>query len=348
MYISDINVRSEGVEMEQRSTQAPGPVCAPTARRRTITSDRHALAGTISAAVAGTWYGSCSGSAREVPLSVVAALSLLRPVPPLGYDDLDATVLRVPPGERFAAFLRDIWTDFGRLRPDLLPRVLPLIRWVVDDPSESDLAGAHTVAVAAVRAGQLHLPGQDGRYEIDLFGRVWQELSSGAARSATGQFFTPPDVAATLASLLMIDGSTDDTSGFIEPCVGTGGMLLAAAEKLRAAGHDPSKARWEAVDLDATVVALLAVNIHLWGLGRKVLLGVGDCLTDDWRPQAIAERRAAISAATTARDLRLLRADMKALGIAEFDGPTLRASHDDPVDTNAAGPLPIDEVEVPS
>jgi hypothetical protein len=48
-------------------------------------------------------------------------------------------------------------------------------------------------------------------------------------------------------------------------------------------------------------IACLTVNAVLWDLGYKVVLGVGNVLTDNWMPRAVAQRQEAIDLATTAR-----------------------------------------------
>jgi hypothetical protein len=49
--------------------------------------------------------------------------------------------------------------------------------------------------------------------------------------------------------------------------------------------------QWFAVDTDPLAVACLAVNAVLWNLGPRVLLGVGNGLTDEWLRRAAAQRR---------------------------------------------------------
>lgn len=82
---------------------------------------------------------------------------------------------------------------------------------------------------------------------------------------------------------------------FGEPCAGSGGMLLAAAEVLRSHGFSPDEFLWVANDVDPVATALLAVNAHLWELGHGVLVGCADSLAEpDWMRRAWEAQCAAI------------------------------------------------------
>jgi hypothetical protein len=80
-----------------------------------------------------------------------------------------------------------------------------------------------------------------------------------------------------------------------DPCAGTGGLLRAAAQNLRARGIDPRSMRWYAADIDPVVVAGLAVYMHLWDLGPQIVVGCADVLVEgDWEARATAEQDTAI------------------------------------------------------
>lgn len=261
-------------------------------------ADPRPLADRVAEAVDTTWHRSAAATARiEIPLSVVAGLALIR-TDPTDPDQSDAASadLRALPDEVMIAVLRDLWIFYLNHRPDLIARAHPLCSWLFApeiDPVSAEAAVA--TARAALDAGQLRLTGTDLRYEVDLLGVVLTRLRSDSARKGKGQFYTPADVADLMAQMLGVGDNhpadhPDDGLSVHEPAAGTGGMLRAAAQAMRRAGRDPAAVAWSAVDIDELAIACLAVNAHLWNLGPDVLLGVGDALTDDWRPRAEGER----------------------------------------------------------
>jgi hypothetical protein len=131
------------------------------------------------------------------------------------------------------------------------------------------------------------------------------EFRSESARKGHAQVYTPTDVAQVMADLLGLHDIAEGATVH-EPAAGTGGMLRAAAQAMRRAGRDPATMRWVAVDIDELAIACLAVNVHLWGLGTDVLLGVGNALTDDWQARAEGERRECIELAASVRQHKLM------------------------------------------
>jgi hypothetical protein len=262
----------------------------------------------VAEAVDQTWHRSppAVNSRIEAPLSVVAALSLLTPA-----DPQDATAaaasLRAMPARVFAGLLRGVWRSYIDLRPDLTPRAYPLFSWLfTDDIPDRLIDAAQNTAHAAVTAGLFQLTATDARHEVDLLGVLLTEFRSESARKGHAQVYTPTDVALVMADLLGLDDIAEGASVH-EPAAGTGGMLRAAAQAMRHAGRDPATVRWVAVDIDELAVACLAVNVHLWGLGADVLLGVGNALTDDWQARAEGERAECIELAATIQQYRRMR-----------------------------------------
>ncbi|MET9629059.1 N-6 DNA methylase [Lentzea sp. NPDC006480] len=125
-------------------------------------------------------------------------------------------------------------------------------------------------------------------------------LRSRTAKSARGQFYTPACVAEAMARMV---GVPNEGERVLEPTAGTGALLRAAAEAMRQLDRDPSTVEWWAVDVDELAVACLAVNAVLWDLGNKVVLGVGNGLTDEWMPRALGERREALELASAVRNV---------------------------------------------
>jgi len=145
-----------------------------------------------------------------------------------------------------------------------------------------------------VKAGQLNVTGdRDLACEVDLLGHVYQELRNPKARKAHGEIYTPAPIATAMARLTL-DGAKPGQS-ICDPCAGTGGLLRAAAQQLRADGVDPHTIHWYAADIDPVVVSGLAVNMHLWDLGPHVVVGCANVLAEpDWETRARAEQRAAV------------------------------------------------------
>jgi hypothetical protein len=257
----------------------------------------------IAEAVDETWHRAYGSGRLEVPVSIVGALAFLSP-PDDKHDDVAAHLLSLSANE-FAAFVRMQWATFVNIRPDLVNRAWPLIApWYGEQSLDQQaVSAAKDVADAAVHGGQLQLTGTGRRRETDLFGALLAVLRSRTAKSARGQFYTPACVADLMARMV---GVPAEGERVLEPTVGTGGLLRSAAEAMRELNRDPSTVEWWAVDVDALAVACLAVNAVLWELGHKVVLGVGNGLTDDWIPRALGERCEGLELAAAIRRDKLM------------------------------------------
>ncbi|MEV6525004.1 N-6 DNA methylase [Longispora sp. NPDC051575] len=280
-----------------------------TKRRRPPIGDPYKRAVVLAEAIAATWGRSASGgSDLEIPVGVVAALALVRPADPNEPDP--AEFLLALDADGFAETLRTIWATFAAVRPDLSPNVYPVRNWLWEDRPARILDAARDVGRTAVDHGLLDLVA-DYRMEIDVFGTLLVELRPKSAISGRGQYYTPHPVAAVMARMLR----PKPGERVLEPAVGTGGMLLAAAEALRADGHDPATVKWYANDIDPIAIACLAVNAHLWELGPHVLFAVANALTEpDWIPGALAARDIAISEVRAARMVAAFQSLMGAEG----------------------------------
>lgn len=120
----------------------------------------------------------------------------------------------------------------------------------------------------------------------DFLGEVFQELD--LANAATGQFFTPYDVAKLCAGLT-IDREKLQAGKRItvqEPACGSGGMLIAMADAMREEGFNPQYQLCAvAVDIDSRAVHMAYIQLSL--LGIPAVLYVGNTLTmemhSEWR-----------------------------------------------------------------
>ncbi len=115
----------------------------------------------------------------------------------------------------------------------------------------------------------------------DILGRLYMELELG--NDNTGQFFTPSEV-----SLMMARMSYDDKQAkksFItlsEPASGAGGMVLAFAKIMMDHGHNPACKLWvECVDTDRLVALMCYLQLSLWNIPAKII--VGDSLSLETR-----------------------------------------------------------------
>jgi hypothetical protein len=109
----------------------------------------------------------------------------------------------------------------------------------------------------------------------DVLGQLFMQLDLGNDR--TGQFFTPPEVSEMMARMLFESVTEEQSREFVtlsEPACGAGGMVLAFAKALIAAGLNPSQAMWaECTDIDRTVALMCYVQLSLWHIPAVVIVG---------------------------------------------------------------------------
>jgi hypothetical protein len=111
-----------------------------------------------------------------------------------------------------------------------------------------------------------------------------------------GQFFTPPEVARLLASLVSQGKAPsedkirevvrrDGCYRVMDPTAGSGSLLLAFAERVRDAGLDPTLTLYvEATDIDEAAARMAYVQLSIRDVPAKVICG--DCLTGEQRWEA--------------------------------------------------------------
>ncbi|HEX5497015.1 MAG TPA: N-6 DNA methylase [Mycobacteriales bacterium] len=276
----------------------------PTRRTAPPAGDPYRHAHRIAAAVDDAWHRAHGTGDLPIPVSTVAALALLAPADD-GHDDLAEQLLALDV-DQFTALMRTQWSIFAHNRPDLLVPAAPLVAaWHGEHALDARATDqARRVAHAALRAGLLQLTGTGQRIRVDLFGALLTALRSRTDRSVRGQFYTPGDLSNLIAAML---GTPQAGQTVHEPAAGTGGMLRAVAQTMREHGTDPATVAWVAVDTDPLAIACLSVNTVLWGLGHRVLLAVGDCLTDDPIPRAAAQRDHTLRLVRLAGQLQAIR-----------------------------------------
>lgn len=256
-----------------------------------VPTDPRQHARDIAEAVDYAWHSRYGGSRIEVPMSVVAALVL---VAREAQDAEQLAALGDTFGrldhERFSLLIQRLWCQFAVQRPDLNPRTIHLWSWIDEDQDETVLRAVQAVGQAALRRGLFGRCGPDGWGDADLLGMLLQTMKSHSGKKGIGQFLTPECVTLLLGRILV----PTEGARIMEPCAGTGTMLLGAAQAMRATGLDPTTCEWWANDLDPLAAALCAVNVHLWGLGRRVVVGCGDGLRNEWMHEALRTRQVAI------------------------------------------------------
>lgn len=108
---------------------------------------------------------------------------------------------------------------------------------------------------------------------FDALGQIYMDLGFGDARK--GQFFTPPHVCEFMAELTYGDKiKEDDFIMLSEPACGGGGMILAFAHLLIEKGFNPANKLWvEAIDLDRTSALMCYIQLSLWNIPARVIVG---------------------------------------------------------------------------
>ncbi|MEX3790848.1 N-6 DNA methylase [Paraburkholderia sp. BR14374] len=110
----------------------------------------------------------------------------------------------------------------------------------------------------------------------DVLGETYMMLGLGNDRA--GQFFTPYTVSRMMSMMLMGDcGAEVQRRGFIrlqEPACGAGGMVIAAAESLHAAGHNYQQVMHATcIDIDPCCVHMAYVQLSLLHIPATVVHG---------------------------------------------------------------------------
>ena len=256
----------------------------------------------IADAVAAAWHRTYGSGRLDVPVSVVATLAAAPQRDVHGNDSTE--IMMAWDLDEFHTYSRAVWTMVIRRRPETATLLYPLVAWIFEGPSADVKAHAHTVAMAALAAGEVDLVGTDHRFDVDVLGTVLTMLRPSSALKERGQFYTPPDVADLIARMTTVE----EASSIEDPMMGTGGLFRAAAAAMRAAGRDPRTVQWAGCDIDAMAVACATVNSMIWGLGTDILFYVGNTLTEDWKAAAAAQRDELRSIAADVERCRALMA----------------------------------------
>jgi len=110
----------------------------------------------------------------------------------------------------------------------------------------------------------------------DFLGQVFSDLNLG--KSNKGQFFTPYHVSKMMSKINISDIEHQleekDFVTLLEPCCGSGGMIIAYAETLKDNGYNYQHQLYvEAIDIDEICFMMTYIQLSLYGIPAKVLLG---------------------------------------------------------------------------
>lgn len=119
---------------------------------------------------------------------------------------------------------------------------------------------------------------------FDVLGEIYSEL--GLTNDKNAQFFTPFPVSAMCAKVTFDDElmKSKDFVTVSDPASGTGGMLLAFVREAIERGYNPAnKVFVEATDVDEVVALCAYIQLSLWNVPSRVI--VGNTLTLEYRGQ---------------------------------------------------------------
>lgn len=197
---------------------------------------------------------------KEVTLTAVSSASMMLGLRD-GYRPMLAAMAQHPEP---AEMVRRQWQWWQEAYPYLRGHLDPIIGWM----AHADLHGRERVlAMQLEYLSELDLPAVADRPGVagDLLGQVLCELNASGDRSARGAFYTPPALAMLMAQVGGVLDSRPNES-IHEPCVGGGGLVVAAVRALRAAGKAPELRRWVLQDIDPMAVAICGVAMSIHGM----------------------------------------------------------------------------------
>lgn len=158
----------------------------------------------------------------------------------------------------------------------------PLTSWM---HRASERERAATQACWKVVAGiDVYLTLKQPMVDGDLLGVMYQCMSSKSAKQAKGAFYTPMSLSRMIAMMSDIQEGTSVN----DPCCGSGGMMVAAAQVMREKGLRPETVHWVANDLDKVAVALAGLNFAAHGMGPNITLTSRNALAPDSPPGFIS------------------------------------------------------------
>lgn len=196
--------------------------------------------------------GRYAGHSPRLPLAVAAFADLLLGT---GREPLEMFLRFTADTDHPAAAIRAVFDTVPHTYPYLVGRLEPLESALVGDVD-------HVVSRMLRRLYREDLIGMAEAAGGDLLGPVYSAVMAPGDRKARGAHYTPPSVAALMASLCC----PGEFEAFYEPCVGPGGMVLAAVRAMRAQDLRPETVSWVCQDIDATALAVCGVQLAAHGI----------------------------------------------------------------------------------
>ena len=102
--------------------------------------------------------------------------------------------------------------------PAMIPQFNDKLEWLLSD----DTLYNRLVSVYAANFEAIHAD----RY--DYLGDLYVELQGRFSQGIKGQFLTPPHICDMMAQMLLFRDGSEEPVTVLDPCVGTGRMLIAA------------------------------------------------------------------------------------------------------------------------
>lgn len=306
--------------------------------------DAESRARRVAERVAEAWYSYQGTSDSDIAVGVVAALALTGRRDPDGPDP--AKALTASSDDEIMQMLSEVWSLFWITRPELARFAGPFAGWLnAGEPSPGRVKAAAHVARTAAKAGLLDMAHAGALLDTDVIGTTYINMRSDSAKQARGEFYTPPSLCDMMAAMTLGSDLKPGMS-IAEPAAGHGGMLRAAANHIRQQGMDPGDFWWVVNDISPVVVAGLAVNCHVWGLGRRVVIGVADTLAEpDWPERAWREQQEVTAhrdeQMKLARSLAMLRYVLSGEALEPSPAPA-------PPELKAVPPVPVFDPSAPA
>jgi len=108
----------------------------------------------------------------------------------------------------------------------------------------------------------------------DLLGPYYLDIAAHSSKQARGEFFTPPEISSLMARMLFDVEATKANGKPVsvnEPACGSGGMILALAQLF--APDSVDLLRVTAQDINPVAVDMTYINLTLWGIPARIILG---------------------------------------------------------------------------
>jgi len=137
--------------------------------------------------------------------------------------------------------------------PVMIPQFDGRLDWLLSDEGLYDrVVGLYKVHFDAIHAD---------RY--DYLGDMYVEMQGRFSQGVKGQFLTPPSVCDMMAKMTMSDG--DKPVNVLDPCVGTGRMLIAASQ------YAPLGSTYYGIDIDNRAIRTAFTNACIHKISMRLL-----------------------------------------------------------------------------